>query len=228
MSIENLQLLLIEDDLDLAKAVIDYLELEDIQCDHASNGVSGYQLIKQNNYDTVILDLNLPKLSGLEVCAKLRAQGMDVPILMLTARDTLEDKLAGFAHGADDYLVKPFAMQELIMRAQVLSSRRSGRVTKLMIEGVVLDMQTQTATRDGCTLNLTPIGFKLLVSLMRASPALLTRDQLMHSVWGEDPPDSNSLKVHMHNLRKAVDGTRADKLIHTLVGRGFVFRREAN
>lgn len=221
---DNLQLLLVEDDLDLAKAVIDYLALEEISCDHAANGLSGYQLIETNHYDVVILDLNLPKLNGLEVCEKIRAQGIDVPILMLTARDTLDDKLTGFSKGADDYLIKPFAMEELIVRAQVLSRRRSGQVSKLTIEDVELDIQDKSATRAGKVLKLSPTGIKLLECMMRESPNTVSREKLMQVVWGDEQPDSNSLKVHMFNLRKAVDGGSDTKLIQTVPGYGFAFK----
>ncbi|NOH63160.1 response regulator transcription factor [Vibrio sp. RE88] len=225
---ENLQLLLVEDDLDLAKAIVDYLALEDIQCDHAANGLSGLNLIQQGQYDTVILDLNLPKMNGLEVCARLREQGIDVPVLMLTAKDTLDDKLTGFSKGADDYLVKPFAMEELIIRAQVLSRRRSGQVTKLSVSDLEVDLQTQTATRSNTSLKLSPIGFKLLETLVRASPNTVSREKLMQSVWGDEQPDSNSLKVHMFNLRKVVDSSFETKLIHTITGRGFALKHEAS
>ncbi|PMG33315.1 two-component system response regulator [Vibrio breoganii] len=226
MNTEKLQLLLVEDDLDLAKAIIDYLELEDILCDHAANGVAGFTLINQSPYDAVILDLNLPKMNGLEVCEKLRSLGIDVPILMLTARDTLDDKLTGFSKGTDDYLVKPFAMAELIVRVQALSRRKSGQTTILKVEGVELAPQTQTATRDGAELKLTPITMKLLKTLMRESPNTVSREKLMQSVWGDEKPDSNSLKVHMHNLRKAIDNRGERKLIHTIARRGFAFKRE--
>ncbi|WP_104034276.1 response regulator transcription factor [Vibrio jasicida] len=228
MNTEKLQLLLVEDDLDLAKAIIDYLKLEDIQCDHAANGVAGFSLINQNPYDAVILDLNLPKMNGLEVCEKLRSLGIDVPVLMLTARDTLDDKLTGFSKGADDYLVKPFAMEELIVRAQALSRRRSGQISNLKVEGVELNPQAQTVSRDGTELKLTPIALKLLNALMRESPNTVSREKLMRSVWGDELPDSNSLKVHIHNLRKAIDSDAENKLIHTIVGRGFAFKREEN
>lgn len=224
---DNLQLLLVEDDLDLAIAIIDYFELEDIQCDHAANGLSGYNLIESNHYDVVVLDLNLPKMNGLEVCEKIRSQGIDVPILMLTARDTLDDKLTGFSTGADDYLVKPFAMEELIIRTQVLSKRRSGQASKLKVEDLELDLQEKLATRNGLPVKLSPIGIKLLECLLRESPNPVSRDKLMQSVWGDEQPDSNSLKVHMFNLRKAVDGCSDDKLIHTITGHGFALKREA-
>lgn len=236
MDLNKLQLLLVEDDIDLATAVIDYFELEKIQCDHAANGLSGFNLIKSNNYDVVILDLNMPKMNGLEVCEKLRAQGIDVPILMLTAKDTLDDKLQGFSKGADDYLVKPFAMEELIARVQVLSRRRSGQVEKLNVCGLELDNKQQVITRDSVLLKLSPINYKILEMLMLASPNPVSRDKLIQSVWGDQQPDSNSLKVHMFNLRKSVDGktdndntntkTNKTKLIHTLVGHGFVLKSE--
>lgn len=234
MDLNKLQLLLVEDDIDLATAVIDYFELEKIQCDHAANGLSGFNLIKSNNYDVVILDLNMPKMNGLEVCEKLRAQGIDVPILMLTAKDTLDDKLQGFSKGADDYLVKPFAMEELIARVQVLSRRRSGQVEKLNVCGLELDNRQQVITRDSVPLKLSPISYKILETLMLASPNPVSRDKLIQSVWGDQQPDSNSLKVHMFNLRKSVDGktgndntnTNKTKLIHTLVGHGFVLKSE--
>jgi len=235
MDLDKLQLLLVEDDIDLAAAVIDYLELEDSHCEHASNGLSGLNLMKNNQYDAVVLDLNLPKMNGLEVCETLRAQGIDVPIIMLTAKDTLDDKLAGFAKGADDYLVKPFAMEELIVRIQVLSRRRSGQVTKLNVCGLTLDTQQQSITLQGAPLKLSPTAFKILETLMRASPNPVSREKLMQSVWGEEHPDSNSLKVHMFNLRKLLDNSVKDDvndvkpshLIQTLVGRGFVLKEVA-
>lgn len=234
MDLNKLQLLLVEDDIDLASAVIDYFELEDIHCEHASNGISGLNLIKNNHYDAIILDLNLPKMNGLEVCETLREQGIDVPILMLTAKDTLDDKLIGFAKGADDYLVKPFAMQELIVRIQVLSRRRSGQITRLQVCGFELDTQQQTIDFQSERLKLSPTAYKILETLMRASPNPVSRDKLMQSVWGENHPDSNSLKVHMFNLRKALDSnasmesndaqTKPSHVIQTLVGRGFVLK----
>jgi DNA-binding response OmpR family regulator len=228
MDLDKLQLLLVEDDIDLATAVIDYFDLEKIQCDHAANGLSGFNLIKTNHYDVVILDLNLPKMNGLEVCEKLRAQGIDTPILMLTAKDTLDDKLQGFAKGTDDYLVKPFAMEELIVRVKVLSQRRSGQVKKVTVCGLTLDAQQQLILRNDLPLKLSPISFKILETLMLASPDSVSREKLLQNVWGDQQPDSNSLKVHMFNLRKAVEGLPAEKkLIHTLVGYGFVLKDES-
>ncbi|MDG3085774.1 response regulator transcription factor [Vibrio hannami] len=226
MATENLTCLLVEDDIDLATAVVEYLELEDIQCDHAANGYSGYNLVTKNNYDVLILDLNLPKMSGLEVCEKLRQQGMDIPVLMLTARDTLDDKLTGFSKGADDYLIKPFAMEELIVRARVLARRRSGQVTKLSVSDLTLDLNQKQAFRNNQQLKLSPTALKILEVLMRASPNPVSRESLMQSVWREAQPDSNSLKVHIFNLRKQVDGESERKLVHTIPNQGFAIHNK--
>jgi DNA-binding response OmpR family regulator len=236
MDLDKLQLLLVEDDIDLATAVIDYFELENIHCEHAANGLSGFNLIKSNHYDVIILDLNMPKMNGLEVSEKLRDLGIDVPIIMLTAKDTLDDKLIGFSKGADDYLVKPFAMEELIVRVQVLSRRRSGQMTKLSACDLTLDSKQKSIERGSKTLKLSPISYKILETLMRAYPNPVSRENLIQSVWGDEQPDSNSLKVHMFNLRKAIDDAGSNdvdniknksQLIHTIVGHGFVLKDES-
>ncbi|MEG3223510.1 response regulator transcription factor [Vibrio gigantis] len=223
---DKLQLLLVEDDLDLATAVIDYLDLEDIQCDHAANGLAGLNLIETNRYDAVILDLNLPKMNGLQVCENLRAQGIDTPVLMLTARDTLDDKLTGFSKGADDYLIKPFAMEELIVRAQVLAKRRSGQVSRLSVSDLEIDLKQHQAYRANLPLKLSPTALKILEVLMRSSPNPVSRETIIQGVWGDDQPDSNSLKVHIFNLRKQVDAEQDNKLLHTIAGKGFAIKEQ--
>ncbi|GIC79216.1 response regulator transcription factor [Moritella sp. F3] len=219
-----LNLLLVEDDLDLATAVVDYLELEDIQCDHAANGLAGLNMLMSNDYQAVILDLNLPKMDGLTVCKNMREQGIDTPVLMLTARDSLDDKLVGFDSGADDYLVKPFAMEELIVRMQVLARRRSGQVKRLTLADLELDLQQKQAYRAKQLLKLSPTAWKILETLMRASPNPVSREKLMQSVWGDEQPDSNSLKVHIFNLRKQLGAGDAAPLLQTISGIGFALR----
>src|SRR5210317_1777815 len=127
-----ISVLVVEDDLDLATAVVDYLQLEGMRCDHAGNGVTALELAQGGAFDVIILDLNLPRLDGLGVCGTLREQGNDVPVLMLTARDSLDDKLSGFDSGTDDYLVKPFAMDEMLARVRALAGRRSSRARMLV------------------------------------------------------------------------------------------------
>lgn len=213
--------LLVEDDLDLATALIDYMSLEDIDCDYAADGQVGFNLIMSNSYDVIILDLNLPKIEGLAVCERIRNDGVEVPVLMLTARDTLDDKLTGFSKGADDYLVKPFAMEELLARIKVLAKRRSGQVSKLTVADLELDLSQHQASRAGVILKLSPIAIKILEVLMREYPSGVSREKIIQSVWGDEQPDSNSLKVHIFNLRKQVDQKGMTPLIHTIAGFGF-------
>jgi len=216
--------LLVEDDLDLAATIIDYLELEDIVCDHAANGIAGLQLINKHNYDVIILDVNMPRMDGLSFCQNIREQGMKIPVLMLTARDTLADKLAGFAAGSDDYLVKPFAMLELVARLQVLAKRPSGQTNKLAVHSLCVDFNRKIAHRGARVLQLSPTGWKILEILLRKSPDVVSRQQIAQAIWGDDAPDSNSLKVHIFKLREQVEGESEQKLIHTLPGQGFALR----
>ncbi len=220
----NINVLLVEDDPDLSASISDYLKLENIQCDFAYNGQSGLQIAKQGQFDVILLDINLPRMDGLAVCEKLRLTGIDTPVLMLTARDTLEDKLAGFRVGSDDYLVKPFALEELAVRIHVLSNRRSGQVQLIQVADLEMNLQRREVKRGNKILTITPIGWKLLEALMRASPSVLTRNQLQQAVWRDEPPDSNSLKVHLFKLRQQIDVPFEKKLIHTLTGQGFSLR----
>lgn len=219
-----LNVLLVEDDLDLADTVIQYLELEGIRCAHGANGAAGLQLAKEGDYQVLLVDLNLPRLDGLSLCEQLRASGDDTPILMLTARDGLDDKLAGFEAGTDDYLVKPFALQELVVRLQALARRRSGQARKLSCADLEMNLSDKTVTRNGILIKVSPTGWRLLESLLRASPEVVSRPALEEAVWGDDIPDSNSLKVHIFHLRKVIDAPFAYNLIHTVPGHGFAIR----
>ena len=216
-----LNVLLVEDDLDLAETVIDYLAIESISCDYAGNGVAGQKLLADNSYDVVLLDLNLPRLDGLTLCQGLRSSGNDTPVLMLTALDRLDDKVAGFEAGTDDYLVKPFELRELVVRIHALSRRRSGQVQLLRCADLEMNLKEYMVIRAGRNIKLSPIAWQILETLLRAAPETVSKQKLTDAVWGDHPPDSNSLKVHMHHLRKAVDESFAQPLIHTIPGRGF-------
>ena len=224
----NYSVLLVEDDIDLAATVIDYLELEGICCDHASNGVAGLELLTGSNrayYDLIILDLNMPHMDGLTLCKVIRDQGLTIPVIMLTACDTLNGKLAGFDSGSDDYMTKPFAMQELVARIKVLAKRSSGQVNKLSQNGLELNLSLKTALRGTRTLQLSPTGWIILELLMRKSPQVVSRQQLAQAIWGDEQPDSNSLKVHLFKLRQQVDNANEAKLIHTIAGQGVALRQ---
>lgn len=221
-----LNALLIEDDIDLATTIIDYLLLEQIDCDHADNGLTGLHLIKEHPYDVILLDINLPRLSGLHLCARLRTAGITIPVLMLTALDQLDDKIAGFRAGTDDYLVKPFELKELVVRLYALAGRRSGQVQLLRCGDLEMNLNNRTLFRAGQPINLSPTAWSILEILMRASPEVVSRQKILDTVWGDDQPDSNSLKVHLHNLRKAIDSPFKTPLLHTVAGHGVALRVE--
>ena len=220
----NIYALLVEDDLDLAASLIEYLELEGITCDHAANGAHGLQLAEAYKYDVILLDRMLPRLDGLSVCASLRRDGLDVPVLMITARDTLDDKIEGFEAGSDDYLVKPFALKELLLRVQALAKRRSSQPRRFVVGDLTVDMDQHQATRAGVSLNLSPKEWSLLEYMAKMSPNIALRDEMQRAVWGEALPESNSLKVHMHKLRQKVDKPFSSSLIKTVPGVGFVLK----
>lgn len=221
-----LNVLLVEDDLDLAATLMDVMQLENMACDHASNGLAGLQLLQQQQYDVLVLDLNLPKLDGLSVCRQAREQGQDIPVLMLTARDALDDKLQGFEAGSDDYLVKPFEVEELLARIRVQARRRSGQARRIWRGDIQMWLDEHRAQRGERILNLSPTGWRLLECLLRASPSPVSREKLISAVWGENPPDSNSLKVHIHKLRKTLEQGGEPSCIFHIAGAGFALQLE--
>lgn len=225
MSSDNTaSLLLIEDHKDIAEMVIAYLENRGFVVDYAADGVTGLHLAVSNHYDTVVLDLMLPGMDGLDVCKKLRNEAKkDTPVIMLTARDTLDDKITGLETGADDYLVKPFAIQELEARINSLIRRHKGDVARevLSIADLTVDTATFKVSRGDQELNVTPIMLKILTVLMRASPAVVSRREIERQVWGDILPDSDTLRSHLYNLRKIIDKPFDRQLVHTVQGTGY-------
>jgi len=218
------RVLLIEDHRDIAEMVGAYLEARGYELDYAADGVTGLHLAVVNDYDAIVLDLMLPGLDGLSLCRKLRQEARrDTPLLMLTARDTQQDKITGFETGADDYLVKPFDIRELEARVHALARRRRGNVAAevLRVADLTLDAGTLQAQRDGKKLNLTPTALKMLMVLMRASPRVVQRRDLEREVWGDELPDSDTLRSHLYTLRKIVDKPFDKPLLHTLHGAGY-------
>lgn len=220
----SINTLLIEDDKDLAEAISDYMELDGFEFDFAYNGSAGLNLALTNDYDIILTDLNMPKMDGIDVCKSLRVKGISTPVLMLTARDTLDDKITGFAAGSDDYLVKPFAMEELKIRLQALIRRSQGTVTSLSIANLSIDLDKHQTTRAGQLLKLPPVCWKMLVCLMRNSPNVVSKAKLEEEVWGDNLPSADSLKVHLFKLRQAIDAPFDNKLIHTIHGVGIAIR----
>jgi DNA-binding response OmpR family regulator len=218
-----MKILVIEDNPDIAANIGDYLEDRDYVVDFAGDGVTGLHLAVVNDFDAIVLDLMLPGMDGLDVCRKLREDARkNTPVLMLTARDTLDQKLQGFKTGADDYMVKPFELQELEARLQVLARRgKAVQARVLKVADLEFNLDTLTVRRAGKELNLNPTGLKLLQRMMEASPWVVSREELELRVWGEELPDSDSLRVHIHSLRAAVDKPFDVPLIHTRHGIGY-------
>lgn len=219
--------LLAEDNRDLAASVLDYLEIQGFECDYAERGDHALQLVKENHYDAMVLDIMMPGMDGLNLCSTLRSLGFDQPIIMLTARDTLDDKLAGFDAGADDYLVKPFDLPELCARLKAISKRKTGGGSKLSVGDLEVDQSSHQVMRGGKTIDLSPACWKILVALMQASPKVLSRRELEQVLWKDSPPDSEALKSHIYTLRKLVDKPFDRALIHTLRGVGVTLRDES-
>ena len=221
--VDTMRILVIEDNSDIAANVGDFLADKGHVVDFAGDGVTGLHLAVVNDFDVIVLDLGLPGMDGLEVCRKLRQEAKrQTPVLMLTARDTLDAKLTGFDSGADDYMVKPFALQELAVRLDVLGRRgKGGKSRVLQLADLNYNLDTLVVTRGGKSIQLNPIGLKLLQHLMESSPSVVTRQDLETRVWGEELPDSDSLRVHIHGLRAVVDKPFEVPLIQTRHGIGY-------
>ncbi|MBU8974825.1 MULTISPECIES: response regulator transcription factor [unclassified Lysobacter] len=218
-----MRVLVVEDNHNLVANLFEYFDARGYTLDAAPDGPTGLHLAITMEFDVIVLDWMLPRMDGREVLSRLREAGRDTPVLMLTARDELPDKIAGFRAGADDYLTKPFHLPELEVRLEALVARARGRGRNkvLQVGDLRLDTGTLEVTRDGRLLHLYPACRKLLETLMLASPAAVTRDRLEHALWGDDPPDGDMLRSHIYELRRSVDGPFPVKLIQTLPRVGY-------
>lgn len=214
-----MKILVVEDNSEILSNVIDFLGSRGIDCDSARDGLAGLHLAATNRYDLVVLDLMLPGIDGKALCRRLRADaGVFTPIIMLTARDTLDDKVAGFEAGADDYLVKPFALPELEarIRAVVKRSRNPSGATELRVGDLALNTATLEVSRARQPIKLTPVGLRILECLMLAAPKVVRRNELVDAVWGEQGDEGDSLRAHIHMLRQAIDKPFDRPLLRTV------------
>lgn len=219
----KLTLLLIEDNLTIARQLSEFFEGLGWQIDHATQGDQGIELALKHAYDVIVLDLNLPDLDGLKVCEEIKQRSLvNLPVLMLTARDSFEDKARGFGQGADDYVTKPFEFRELALRCQALTKRNQLHQNKTICIGdLVVDRAQRTAHREGEKIKLTKIGFDILVALAEAYPEAVTRTALTHKVWSDDPPDSDVLRAHIYSLRNALDKPFSVPMLTTIINVGY-------
>jgi DNA-binding response OmpR family regulator len=221
--------LIVEDNRDICENIAAYLEKHGYILDFAYDGISAMHLALTNPFDVIVLDLMLPGMDGLWFCHTLRADAkVDTPVLMLTARDTLDDKLEGFKAGADDYLVKPFALQELHARLQALYKRSHRRTGKLLVVGdLIVNRSTLQVHRAGRRIELTPAGMRLLQRLMEEAPSVVARDELETLLWADERPDGDALRSHLYKLRQAIDRPFDSPLIHTVHRIGYRIAEDA-
>lgn len=218
------KILIIEDNPDIVANIYAFFEPKGFELDNAHNGISGLALAANNRYDVILLDVMLPGMDGTKLCKTLREEWHNkTPILMLTARDTILDKVAGFDSGADDYLVKPFSLVELELRIKALIRRQQDEYFEhsITVGDVTLNASEHKVIRAGSVLKLTPTGFKILNILMSASPRVVSKNELEEKVWGEDIPSSDALRTHMHSVRVQVDKPFARPMIMTMPGVGY-------
>lgn len=217
------RLLIVEDNRDILASIVDYLELKGFEVDAIENGLAALALIQRNQYDLVVLDISLPGIDGLTLCQQLRERDRNpLPVIMLTARDTVEDRLLGFKVGTDDYLVKPFALPELYERIKAVL-KRSHRSYEhyLTVGGLTMDTDKRQVSRDDQPLKIDRKGYVLLELLMKRWPGVVSHENLSYALWGDEPSDSAALKSHIYRLRQAVDQPFKTPMILNVPGTGY-------
>ncbi len=224
-----MHILIIEDEEKVAEAVAEGLESEGYKISTALTGEDGFFMAMSQTFDLILLDLMLPGRSGIEILTALREK-KDVPVLVLTAKDAVEDRVAGLDSGADDYLVKPFAFAELLARIRALTRRgRPGQVMRLKLGDLELDCLTRKVMRGGYTVHLTGREYDLLEYLLRHQGHIVSREMLAHDVWhvfDRATPLDNVIDVHINRLRAKIDADRKHKLLHTIRGVGFILQQK--
>lgn len=218
-----MRILVVEDEVRMAKLIRQGLEEEGYAVDVVGHGVDVFDWVQSAEYDTILLDRMLPGMDGVTVCRQLRAQGHRMTIMMLTARDTLTDKVTGLDSGADDYLVKPFAIEELLARLRALARREGpSKAVTLQLGDLLLNTVNKQAQRGHKIVDLAAKEYAILETLMRHPNQLLTREQIIESVWNMDfDADSKLIEVYIYGLRKKIDNGFAHKLIQTVRGLGY-------
>ncbi len=220
-----MRILLVEDHHDIAENISDYFAARGDTVAHASDGLQGLQLARNQPFDVMVLDLMLPGMDGLELCRRLRGElALHTPILMLTAKDLLSDKVTGFDVGADDYLVKPFSLVELGMRLKALARRHAPQTppsSSIAVSDLKFDLNTLEAERAGQPIKLNPTTRRLLSVLIQNTHRVVIREELEKAVWGDEAPEADVLRAHMHTLRSAIDKGFSSRLLHTIHGTGY-------
>ncbi len=223
-----MRILVVEDEPDLNDVIVKKLESEHYAVDWCMNGDEALDYVNCAEYDAIILDIMLPGINGLEVLRRIRAQDNKTPVLLLTARDSIEDRVAGLDKGADDYLVKPFAFDELLARIRAMIRRSSGHVSNILsVADLTMDCDFREVTRGRTSISLSSKEFAILEFMMHNKGIVLTREKISQHIWNYDyEGGSNVIDVYIRYLRKKIDENFSKKLIHTIRGTGYVLRED--
>ena len=218
-----MKVLLVEDCQSVAEVIFDYFEESDIELDYAATGTLGLSLAQSQKFDCIVLDIMLPGIDGISLCQQLRAEGVNTPIIMLTARDTNSDMLLGLRQGADDYIVKPFNLELLEARIHSVIRRHSGTgfVLQLTCGPITLDVNTHQVWRGKQEIKLTPTCFKILNLLVKNSPNVVSRQEIENVLWPDDLPDQDILRKHVYQLRNKMDKPFEENIIETIPKLGY-------
>jgi DNA-binding response OmpR family regulator len=221
-----MKILLVEDNNNLALNITEYLESQDYVVDYAADGRTALNLALDHTYDVIVLDIMLPGMDGFSICQKLRdKKGIVTPVIMLTAKDTEEDKLRGFGAGADDYLVKPFSLRELEARIIALVRRAkpaSASGNNLVVADLEYSPATMSFKRGGVSLSLMPVPRRILILLMENANRVVSRREIEREIWNDEPPDSEVLRSHIYSIRSEINKHNLVNLIHTIRGAGYI------
>lgn len=218
-----MKVLIVDDNHSVVETIADYLELEGITIDCAYHGEAAVALVADHHYNVIIMDIMMPKMDGITAVTKLREElYCQTPILFLTAKDALDDKVAAFKAGGDDYLMKPFAMQELLLRLHALNNRGPRQdIGELKFADICLNIRTDEVTRDNHPIKLSRIQCKILKVLLRKAPSTVSRQEVIDAVWGEESPSSDALRSHIYGLRNAIDKGFEHSRLETIHGQGY-------
>ncbi len=219
----NIKVLVVEDNQQIAETISDYLELEGFIVECCYHGEAALSLVSQQKYDVIIMDIMMPKIDGVLTTSRLRKElNCGTPILFLTAKDTLEDKISAFNAGGDDYLVKPFALEELAIRIRALAHRGERKDLSLLnYADIEINIESQAVSRQGEAIKLTLIQFKILTLLIKSAPNLVSKQQVIQHIWGEESPSSDALRSHIYGLRTALDKNFTHSRLETVHGQGY-------
>ena len=223
-----MRILVVEDEKDLNRVISKRLEKEGYYVDSCFDGIEALDFICTGDFDAIVMDIMMPKMSGINVLKKIRSEKNSTPVLLLTAKDSIEDRVAGLDAGADDYLVKPFAFQELLARIRVMTRKTSGNSTNIFSVGdLVMDTGAHTVVRGGEEIILTAKEYDILEYMIRNCGIVLSREKIENHVWNFDyEGGTNVVDVYIRYLRKKIDDPYENKLIHTIRGKGYVLREE--